>query len=148
MGLSENFPRLMLYSRKTALGVELMSPNTIISVLALKLYLGHNRSKSELSKVININEENARLFYGYSGHVLNVELENKPKVVIWSDEIQHMLSSRKLNIVNRTNERKWMSKNESIMDKSMQYASEKGLEKEKIGTIELNAFVQIIILTI
>jgi len=106
MGLSEKFPRLMLYSRKTALGVGLMSPNTIISTLALKLYLGHNRSKSELSKVININEENARLFYGYSGHILNVELENKPNVITWSDEIQHMLSSRELKIVNRTNERK------------------------------------------
>ena len=128
MGLSEKFPRLMLYSRKTALGVGLMSPNTIISTLALKLYLGHNRSKSELSKVININEENARLFYGYSGHVLNMELENKPKVVTWSDEIQQMLCSRELKIVNRTNERKWMSKNKTIMDYAIKYVNEKELD--------------------
>ena len=82
MGLSEKFPRSVLYSRKSALGVGLMSPDTIISSLALKLYTGHNRYKSELSKIIRINEENARFYYGYSSSILNTKRELKPKVVI------------------------------------------------------------------
>jgi len=135
LGLSEKFPRSILYSRKTALGVGLMAPNTIMSILALKLYVGHNRIKSEISKMIRINEENSRLFYGYSGHVLDVELKNKPKVVTWSDEVQNMLSSRGLKIVNRINERKWMSKNESIMDYAIKYVKAEELDYNVVEAI-------------
>ena len=106
MGISEKFPRLVLYSRKSALGVGLMSPNTIVSSLALKLYAGHNRYKSKLLKIIRINEENTRLYYGYSSSVLNTKRELKPKVVTWSDEVQEMLSIRELTFINCQNERK------------------------------------------
>jgi len=37
MGLSIKFPRKVLYARKSALGVGLMAPRTIMSILALKL---------------------------------------------------------------------------------------------------------------
>ena len=49
LGLSENFPRAVLHSRKTALGVELIAPRTIIDALALKLYLGHKRFDDRIS---------------------------------------------------------------------------------------------------
>ena len=106
IGLSEKFPRLTLHSRKTALDAGLIASNAIASALTLKLCLGHNQSKSELGKVIKINKENARLCHRCLRHVLDVELENKPKMVTWSNEIQHILSSRKLRIINRANERK------------------------------------------
>ena len=41
LGLSEWFPRDVLYLRKTALGVGIIKPSTIIDILALKLYVGH-----------------------------------------------------------------------------------------------------------
>ena len=41
MKLSEKFLRSVLYSRKTALGVGLLAPKTIVDTLSLKLYLGH-----------------------------------------------------------------------------------------------------------
>ena len=61
MGLSEKLPRSVLYAKKSLLGVGLMLPTIIIDILALKLYAGHNRLESEVSKMIKINEENARL---------------------------------------------------------------------------------------
>jgi len=57
--LSENFPRAVLYLRKTALGVGLLSPKTIIDALARKLYLRHQRADDRIGKVIQINEDNA-----------------------------------------------------------------------------------------
>ena len=125
MELSEKFPRLVLCSRKSILGVGLMSPSTIASSLALKLYVGHNRYKSELSKIMRINEENARLYYGYSSNVLNVKRELKPKIVIWSDEMQETLSRRELKFVNCVNERKWISQNKSIMDYAVMHVKHK-----------------------
>ena len=40
IGLS-NFLRLILYTRKSALEIRLMAPQTIISILKLKLYVGN-----------------------------------------------------------------------------------------------------------
>ena len=96
MGLSKKFPRLVLYSRRIALGIGLMVPNTIISSLGLKSHVSCNRCESKFSKVIRMNEENARCYYGCLDNVLKVERKHKPKVVTWSNEIQMMLSSRNL----------------------------------------------------
>jgi len=52
LGLSENFSRVVLYSRKTALRVGLIAPRTIIDTLAMKLYLGHQRAEDRISKII------------------------------------------------------------------------------------------------
>ena len=99
-------PRLVLYSRKSALGVGLMPPKNIVSTLALKLWVGHNKYKSNLSKIIKTDKENARLCYGHLSIILKTSRELKPKVVIWSDEIQEMLSTKKLEFINYSNEKK------------------------------------------
>lgn len=116
MGLSMKFPRRVLYTRKTALGAGLMAPNTIMSVLALKLYLSHQRSKTRISKLININEENIRLHHGFSASVTESRLKWCPAINTWSDEIRLILRSRKLDLINRMNETKWISMNKTIMD--------------------------------
>ena len=73
LGLSKNFPRSILYSRKTALGIGLLTPVTIIDVLALKLYFGHKRANDRVGNIIQINKDNARLQYGYSESVLDID---------------------------------------------------------------------------
>ena len=88
LGLSENFPRSVLYSRKTALGVGLLAPRTIIDALALKLYLGHKRANDRIAKVTQINEDNARIQYRFSKSLLEVNRKVKPNKIIWSNEIQ------------------------------------------------------------
>ena len=80
LGLSVKFPRKVLYARKSALGVGLMAPHTIMSVLALKLYLSHQRGETRISKLININEENARLYYGFSASMMDSKLEWNPRI--------------------------------------------------------------------
>ena len=127
MGLSEKFPRTVLYSRKTSLGVGLMTPNTIMSSLALKLYVGHKRYKSELATIIRINEENARVFYGYSKSIMEVERRYKPEKIIWSDEIQDILGKRNLQMINCVQEKKWISKNKTIMDYAIEYVEQNEL---------------------
>ena len=43
LGLGEKFPKDLLCTRKSALGVRLMKPPTILASLALKLCVGHMR---------------------------------------------------------------------------------------------------------
>ena len=52
IGLSIKFLRKIVYTRKTALGIGLIAPRTIVDTLALKLYLGHKRVESRSAKKI------------------------------------------------------------------------------------------------
>jgi len=124
LGLSVKFPRKVLYARKSALGVGLMAPRTIMSVLALKLYLSHQRGETRISRLININEDNARLYYGFAASIIDSKLEWNPGKCSWSDEIRLMLRSRNLEIINRINETKWITKNKTIMDYAIQYSND------------------------
>ena len=58
LGLSEKFLRKILYTRKIALGIELMKSSTIIAILIIKLYLWHKRLEDRIAQRIKINEEN------------------------------------------------------------------------------------------
>ena len=79
LGLSENFPFSVLYSRKTVLRVGLLAPRTIIDELAMKLYLGHRRADDRISNIIQIIEDNARVQYGYSSSPMEVSRIEKPR---------------------------------------------------------------------
>ena len=46
-----------------------------------------------------------------------------PAISIWSDEIRLILRSRKLDLINRLNETKWISMNTTIIDYDIQYSS-------------------------
>jgi len=50
VGLSKKFPRKILYARKLQLGVGILKPSTILTILSLKLYLGHCRNQDDISK--------------------------------------------------------------------------------------------------
>ena len=57
LGLSRKFPRKVLYSRKSALGVGIMTPMTIIAILKAKLCLGNARMKGVTNEAIHLHEE-------------------------------------------------------------------------------------------
>ena len=59
--LSIKFPRKILYARKSALGVGLMAPSTIVGILAVRACVGHHRGQSRVSKIIQILEQKAWL---------------------------------------------------------------------------------------
>ena len=59
-----------MYTRKFQLGVGIMKPSTIITVLALKLYLGYRRNEDEIAKQIGINERNTSFKYGYNKNIM------------------------------------------------------------------------------
>ena len=57
MRLGDKFPTKLLYVKKSALGVGLMEPATVIDYLAIKLCVGNKRSKGDLTRVINAHKE-------------------------------------------------------------------------------------------
>ena len=119
--LSKKFPRKILYARKSVLGVGLMAPSTVLDILAIRAYVGHQRGESGVSKIIQILEQNAWLQYGYSTSIIDTTRENKPKQLIWSDEVQFKLEKRQIKLINRLNEEKLITRNKTIMDYAIEY---------------------------
>ena len=117
------------------MGVGLLAPRTIVDILSLKLYLGHQRMQSKVAKIIQINEDNARLSYGYSRSVLETKRIHKPEKVIWCNEIQAKLDRRRLSMENRINEVKWISTNLTIMDYAIKYVDRQRLNENILAPI-------------
>ena len=81
LGLSEKFPQRIIYTRKSQLGVGILKPFTIITILSLKLYLGYRRNDDMIAKQIGINEKNAQFQYGYNKSILTSNRALKPNKV-------------------------------------------------------------------
>ena len=56
-----------------------MAPSAIIDALALKSHAGHRRADSMISKMMQINEENAQMQCGYSKSSVDMERSRKSK---------------------------------------------------------------------
>ena len=69
-----------MHARKSALGVGLMSPITMLNVLALKLHISYKRGDMKVSKMIRINEENISLHYGFSKSAIDPGLDWNPVI--------------------------------------------------------------------
>jgi len=65
LGLSRNFPRSVLYSRKSALGIGIMIPSTIIAILKAKLYVSNVRAGGNTVQAVRVQEEYLKIEAGW-----------------------------------------------------------------------------------
>ena len=59
MELGDEFPRKLLCAHKISLGVGLIAPNAVIDMLATRLWVENKRLQGDLSKIIEVHEENS-----------------------------------------------------------------------------------------
>ena len=71
--LGMKFSKCALYIYKKALGISIMTPNTMLAILALKLYFGHTRLQGETNDIIEYNLERLKIEIGR-----NIALEDIP----------------------------------------------------------------------
>ena len=79
IGLSEKFPRKMLYNRNSALGVGLIKLSRMVFILVLKFYISYIISQDRILNLIRINEENIIFQNGYNNHILEIPINNLSK---------------------------------------------------------------------
>ena len=94
LGFSRTFPWHTLYSRRSALGIGLMKPNTIIEMMKLKLYLGNKRKVGNANEAIIAQEDMRNIEAGR-----NVQMGEDPQKRYWKetwiDEVSDLLWYRK-----------------------------------------------------
>jgi len=133
LGLSRNFPQSILYSRKSALGIEIMTPNIIIAILKAKLYLGNMRVGSNTTKAVSVQEEYLKLEAGR-----DIDVGYDPSMRYWKstwiDKVSNLFYKRNIIITNEKTQKR-VSKNKSIMAYAIDYMQEKGLSETVLKQI-------------
>ena len=121
--LGSNFPRAAMHSRKSAVGIGLIKPKTVIAILACKLNVGNVRAKTKIGKIIRMQEESLIIEHGrvWKG----VESYTK-KPEAWTEEVNALLNERNLKIRNDASSVKF-TKNVILMDEAVRYAKMNGL---------------------
>ena len=65
LGVGENFPRAVLYSRRNTVGYGLVKPETVLAMLSIKLHAGNIRANTRNKELICSNKEAVMVEYGY-----------------------------------------------------------------------------------
>ena len=99
-----------------------MKPNTILAILALKLYLGHKRLNTKVGRIIKMNEQSQYLQSGYQSHPIETPIEHKTLTRTWSDEIGIILQSRNMHVINNDHKECIITQNKTIMDYAVEHA--------------------------
>ena len=121
LGLSRNFPRRVLYSRKSALGIGIMKPSTIINILNAKLYLGNKRMEGVANEAIKLQEEYLVVEAGRTISV-SYKKENRYWKKLWIDEVSDMFSYRKISLYQNDENELAITKILTVKDLAVQYA--------------------------
>jgi len=134
LGFSKNFPRNVLYSRKSALGIGLMDPNTIMDTLKLRLYLGNKRKKGNAYEALRAQEE---LLQVDAGRRVNKGENPKDRYwkVTWVDEVNDLLWIRKITIKNETKNHLFASTNKTIMEYALEYVKSINCDRDVIWNL-------------
>ena len=88
-----------MHVKKSALGVGLIEPATVIDYLTIKSHIVNKRSKGELTSVINRHEEISEEDSGLPRKVRRNQGRFKHWKSGWIEEIDEKLKERKIEIV-------------------------------------------------
>jgi len=124
LGFSVTFPRYAMYARKSALGLGLMTPRTMIEMLKLKLYIGAKRLKKNAGDAVQAQID---MVYEEAGR--NFEIGENPKRRYWKetwvDEVNDLLWRREMQLKSPEKRKFFDSKNKTIMEYAIEYVNEK-----------------------
>ena len=58
LGIGDYLPSKLLHVQKPRLGIGLIEPNTVIDTLEIRLCVGNKRLEGDVSKIVEVHEEN------------------------------------------------------------------------------------------
>ena len=123
LGLSRKFPRNVLHSRKSALGVGIMTPRTMIDTLKENLHLGNIKKQGVTSNTIDAKKEHLQVGTGRDMQIGNDSSERHCNRT-WIDEIIGLLFARRIEIKHNGKDLKKISQNKTIMVNALQCAEQ------------------------
>ena len=145
LGFSRNFPRKVLYMRKSALGIGLMAPKTIIDTMKLKLYIGNVRRIGNATQALDIHHDFQQIEAGRNC-TIGEDSKNVYWKETWIDEVNQLLWQRKMSIVRNPRENLYSTSNKTIMEYAIQYVESNKLPKQMLYQINFVRLKKAVIL--
>lgn len=125
MGLSEKFPRILMYSDVSIMGLGFLRPIIIINQLQVKMYVGHTRMQSDTYEMIETIHETIQFNSGLSQPIDSIPRTLKYWKSTWLDEAQSTLHNRNLELQYDRWNFNLISVNKTLMDYAMTYTTNK-----------------------
>ena len=114
-----------MYLHKTALGLGLMRPNTILTSLALKLYIGHTRLNSPTNDLITANLQMVQVEAGRNINFEDIDPNTRTWNETWIDRVFSECRKREISVERETNFLKDVTRNRTVMDFAVDFADSK-----------------------
>jgi len=92
-----------MQTNRTAIGVSLLQPYTIVAIATLKQYIGNIRLMRNVGQMIVTTEELVVIKTGYRGRCIDFISECRYWKKMWIDNINEYFKSRDLLIMNSHN---------------------------------------------
>ena len=108
-----------MYVDKSALGLGLMAPKTILAMQNMKLYVGNRRAKSNVCDMMDATQEYVQTHSGRSINIMETPNKERTWFPTWIDEANNA-EERKIKITN-FQPRQIIKKNKTIMDYASEY---------------------------
>lgn len=119
--LGKKFPRAALFLHKNALGIGLMTPETITEILALKFYFGHTRLEGNINDLITAELEKLQVECGMNVPFATVADDEKWWPRTWLDRVFSLCLHRNIQVEREINFLKEITSNKTIMDYAIMY---------------------------
>ena len=100
LGLGDRFTRKLLHVKKKILEVRLITPNVVINMLAMRLCLCNKILKGDLSKIIEVQEENSFIESGIRKEGRKLHSNNKYWKEGWVDDLESKFKSGEIEVMN------------------------------------------------
>ena len=84
--LGQKFPRHVLYTRRNAIGIGLIKPNTTITMLTIKLFI-RNSAKTRIAQIVKIIDEMEAIEHG-QGVTNTKKLKQSNNIETWHKIVQ------------------------------------------------------------
>ena len=114
--LGDKFPRKLSCVKKTSLGVGLITPQTAIDMLALKLWVGNKRLQGQVSNVTQAHKEGSFRDSGIRKRERRKVKQDACWKEGWIEEVEDKFSSRNIEILNEGKNIELNTKNKLIME--------------------------------
>ena len=124
LGLSEKYPRTLLYVERNSMGLGLLKPTTIIAQNKVKLLVGNTRIAKSTCDAIGHLHELVQFNSGLSKNIDTIIPTQRYWRRTWIDEAYYELSTRGARVLHQFWSFSTISKNATIMDLALTYTDQ------------------------
>ena len=125
---------MVIHTRRSALSIRLIRPQTIIDILKIKLHIGNKRNSWNATDAVMVQEDMIQIEAGWN-RIIGKNLSMKYWTTAWIDKVSECLWKRNLELLSPKVKRFYKTINKTLMDYAIEYAKNRLNERDTLFQI-------------